>query len=46
MSRLPLFTNMGAPMTLPKKVALVLRNFWLKAYRRRDCCGHQGQPGC
>ena len=47
MSRHPPFlTNMSAPMPLPKKVMLVIRNNWLKVYRRRNCCGNGGKPGC
>ena len=39
-------TNMATPMPLGRKVLLVLRNNWLKLYRRRNCCGHLGEPGC
>ena len=43
---LPFFTNLRSPMPMARKVRLVLRNNWLKVYRRESCCGHHGEPGC
>lgn len=28
------------------KLRLALRNAWIRVYRRSDCCGNDGQPGC
>ncbi len=41
-----IWTNMTTPMPFGRKVLLVFRNNWLKLYRRRNCCGHLGEPGC
>lgn len=38
--------NLAAPMPLPKKVGLVLKNNSLKLVRLKGCCGHPGEPGC
>ncbi len=40
------FTNISVPMPLGKKLKLVLRNNSIKIWRRQDCCGHPGEPGC
>ncbi len=40
------FTNMSAPVPWPKKIWLVIRNSAIKIGRRRNCCGHHGEPGC
>ncbi|MBI4286059.1 MAG: hypothetical protein HY670_09230 [Chloroflexi bacterium] len=40
------FTNMSAPMPLPRKLRLIFRNGWLRVWKRQDCCGHPGEPGC
>ena len=39
-------TNMGAPLPLPQKLGLVVRNNWIKLRTGSTCCGHPGQPGC
>jgi hypothetical protein len=39
-------TNMDAPIPLPRKLWLLTRNVSLRLIRRRDCCGHHGEPGC
>ena len=40
------FTNMSVPMPLGRKLKLVFRNNFIKIWRRQDCCGHPGEPGC
>lgn len=42
----PFFTNMAAPMPLPRKLYLVFRNNLIKLWKRQGCCGHPGEPGC
>ena len=39
-------TNMRAPMPLRRKLCLLARNNWTKLRTLRNCCGHQGEPGC
>ena len=47
MPKLPIFlTNMYSPMPVRRKIGLFLKNNWLKVYRRRNCCGNLGEPGC
>ncbi|MFC2018342.1 hypothetical protein ACFLU4_00075 [Chloroflexota bacterium] len=41
-----LFSNMRVPMPLYRKLYLVFRNNLIKIRRRKDCCGHHGEPGC
>ncbi|OGO03203.1 MAG: hypothetical protein A2Y72_06470 [Chloroflexi bacterium RBG_13_53_26] len=40
------FTNMKVNMPLHRKLYLVFRNNWIKIWRRQNCCGHLGEPGC
>lgn len=40
------FTNMKVKMPLHRKLYLVFRNNGIKIWRRQDCCGHLGEPGC
>ena len=40
------FTNMKVKMPLHRKLYLVFRNNGIKIWRRQNCCGHLGQPGC
>ncbi|GEM_PF-369162 len=40
------FTNMSVSMPAGRKLKLVLRNQSIKIFRRRNCCGHPGEPGC
>ncbi len=40
------FTNLDAPMPLPRKLWLLARNISLRAVRLQSCCGHPGEPGC
>lgn len=40
------FTNMKVKMPLHRKLYLVFRNNGMKIWRRQNCCGHLGQPGC
>ncbi len=40
------FTNMSVPMPLHRKLYLVLRNNFIKIWKRQGCCGHPGEPGC
>lgn len=51
MSRPRMFlTNLQAPMPLRRKLWLLARNNWRRAYRLattgQSCCGHHGEPGC
>jgi len=39
-------TNMDAPMPLPRKLFLLVRNLSIRAIKRQNCCGHDGEPGC
>ncbi len=36
----------ASPLSFPEKLALAARNNLVKIRRRRDCCGHHGEPGC
>ena len=38
--------NLKAPMSLGRKVQLVVRNTSIKIKTRQNCCGHPGEPGC
>ena len=40
------FTNLDAPIPLPRKVYLLTRNLSLRVIQRSTCCGHDGEPGC
>lgn len=40
------FSNMSAPMPFYRKLHLVFRNNLIKIWKRQDCCGHPGEPGC
>jgi hypothetical protein len=40
------FTNMKVKMPLHRKLYLVFRNNGIKIWRRQNCCGHLGEPGC
>ena len=40
------FTNMKVKMPLHRKLYLVFRNNRIRIWRRQNCCGHLGQPGC
>ena len=43
-------TNLQAPIPLPRKLWLLVRNNWLRTFRLvttgQGCCGHHGEPGC
>jgi hypothetical protein len=38
--------NLRQPMPLGRKLALLVRNNYLKLRRGSNCCGNYGQPGC
>jgi hypothetical protein len=40
------FTNMSVPMPWHRKLYLLSRNLAIRVLKRRDCCGHDGEPGC
>jgi hypothetical protein len=40
------FTNMKVKMPLHRKLYLVFRNNGIKIWKRQNCCGHLGEPGC
>jgi hypothetical protein len=39
-------TNLQAPMPWRRKLALLVRNNWIKIRTGSACCGHDGEPGC
>ena len=39
-------TNLSQPMPLPEKLGKLARNLWIRIALRRNCCGHDGEPGC
>ena len=39
-------TNLSAPMSLKKKLSLLIKNNTYKIVNRETCCGHPGEPGC
>jgi hypothetical protein len=41
-----IFSNLGAPMPLGRKLQRILVNNWTKFRKRSPCCGHLGEPGC
>ena len=45
-SLLATLANLGARVPAARKLRLMLRNYWLRLYRQRTCCGHPGEPGC
>lgn len=40
------FDNLTKPMSLRKKISLLLANNIEKILKRKTCCGHHGEPGC
>jgi hypothetical protein len=41
------FRNFGTyDAPLPTKIALAIRNNWIKLRTGSECCGHPGEPGC
>jgi hypothetical protein len=38
--------NMRQPMSLARKIRLVLRNNAIKLRTGSTCCGNHGEPGC
>ena len=30
----------------PSRLAMTTHNLFRRAYHRKDCCGHYGEPGC
>lgn len=41
------FTNWReSDLPFHRKLAVAVRNNWIKLRTRRDCCGHPGEPGC
>ncbi len=40
------FSNLGAPMPLGRKVQRIFANNWIKIRTRSNCCGNYGEPGC
>ncbi len=40
------FTNLHVKMPFSKKIFLLLRNNVIKIYKRKNCCGNHGEPGC
>ena len=40
------FTNMSVPMPVHKNLRPLIRNQSIKVWRRQNCCGHPGEPGC
>jgi hypothetical protein len=41
------FANWRASrLSFPDKARVALRNTTIKMVKRRNCCGHHGEPGC
>ncbi len=40
------FTNLDAPMPLPRKLWRLAVNLSRRVTLRQNCCGHEGEPGC
>jgi hypothetical protein len=40
------FSNMGAPMPLSRKLERMVVNNWTKIRTLSNCCDHPGEPGC
>ncbi len=41
------FTNWReSDLPFHRKLAVAVRNNWIKLRTRKDCCGHLGEPGC
>ena len=38
--------NLRLPMSVGRKMRLLVRNYWTRLVRRQTCCGHPGEPGC
>jgi hypothetical protein len=38
--------NLRKPMSIAKKIGLVIKNSALKIIRFKSCCGYPGEPGC
>ena len=38
--------NLRAPMSMGRKLRLMMANNLTKIRRMRGCCGNYGQPGC
>ena len=38
--------NLKKPMSLGKKIGLMIKNSLIKITRFQSCCGHPGEPGC
>jgi hypothetical protein len=41
-----MFSNLGAPMPLGRKVQRLVANNWTKIRTGSTCCGHPGEPEC
>jgi hypothetical protein len=39
-------SNLKKPMSVWKKIELVVKNSAAKILKLQNCCGHQGEPGC
>ncbi|MDP9265467.1 MAG: hypothetical protein M3O91_05035 [Chloroflexota bacterium] len=37
---------LSSDVAVHRRVALVVRNVWIRAVQRQACCGHPGEPGC
>ena len=38
--------NLSTSLPISQKIRLSIRNYSIKIFRLRLCCGHPGQPGC
>jgi hypothetical protein len=38
--------NLRQPMSLHRKLRLIVRNYWLRIRTASTCCGNYGEPGC
>jgi len=39
-------SNLSVPMSLTRKISLLIRNNTYKLTHLTKCCGHPGEPGC
>jgi hypothetical protein len=33
-------------LPFPERLRVAMRNSMIKVRTRKDCCGHEGEPGC
>jgi hypothetical protein len=38
--------NLKQPLSMARKISLLIKNSFIKITRLKNCCGHPGEPGC